>query len=559
MSLLKFKISFIRREFSQRAATATIASSTLTSDSHHHSSESDKKKLSFAKSLYIGNFVKEIFTKKINKIDPPICTKYFNINVPKEFGGLELPSTAISEVYKNIGFLEYRDHMVHGSVVKCINTHGTLEQKKIYLPLLASGKSVATFCMYEYEHGYDIQNTKTKASFVNGKWIIDGTKNWVVNGTQADMFLVLAKTMDECNRPENNENFFSAFLVKKSKNIKIVVDGDYHNVTFNNVEAESMLAPENEGLLLYAMLFSGDLLESSSAVLAELKKVIQNASQNVQTYDRSGLIKLGKLHSHVYTLDCVLRFTSLIVDEYNFQSDYELILARLFANKTTHCCLNLLNDLGQPKNMYTYIENSLLYDGKSNLLSFVGALLGIQYAGQFMAEDVRQLRNPLMFPKYTLTHILKIQRALKDKPKLNHYLEKYMHPSLKKQAVDLEYCLTQFQFAVQYMFINLGPDTCYFQMILERANCIAMDLYALSAVLQYISQKLYHPNAKQYTTELMFVNVFCSNIREECNRRIKEILDAPHNVIDPHLKTLGKNCFEEKNYYLEHPLKRNII
>lgn len=557
--MLKYrsKISFIYRKYSQAAVSATAVPDNTQSHSHAF----NQKIPSFAKSLYVGNFVKEVFISNTKKVNIPKCEKLFGVSVPEEFGGLELSSASISATYKNAGLSGIKDCIAHGNVVKCINTFGAHDLKEKYLPQLASGECIATYCSYESDHGYDIQNTETTASLKNGKWIINGSKQWVVNGKQANVFLVLAKTMDECNRPENDQNFFTAFLVKKDQNngIKVSSEGDFYNITFNNVKADCVLGSENEASMIYSLLFSADLLESSSSTLGELKNIIQNASKSLNSHDRCSRIIIGKLNSHLYTMDCVLDFTSHILDSYNPQSDYEPILARLFINETTRSCLNLLKDLGLSTKPYKYIENSLLFEGRSNLLSFVGALLGIQYAGQYMSDEVRQLRNPLMFPKYTINHILRIQRSLKDKPKLKGYIEKYMHPSLKKQALDLEYCLSRFQFGVQNMFINLGPDTCYFQMILERANTIAVDLFSLAAVLHRVSHKLSNSNSQLYPTELIFANVYGKNVRQNCSRRVKEILDAPHNVIDPHLKTLGQNCFVEKKYFIEHPLKRNII
>lgn len=553
--MYRSKISYIYRKYSQAAAATAVPNNT---QSHSHAV--NQKIPSFAKSLYVGNFVKDVFTRNTRKTDVPKCEKLFGVSVPKEFGGLELSSASLSAVYENAGLYNMKNYVAHSSVVKCINSFGAHDLKESYLPQLASGEYIATFCSYENDHGYDIQNTETTASFKNGKWVINGSKQWVVNGKQANVFLVLAKTMDECNRPESDQNFFTAFLVKRDQNngITISSDGDYYSITFNNVKADCVLGLENEGSLIYSLLFNADLLESSSSTFGELKKNIEDASKSLNNLDRCSQIKVGKLNSHLYTMECVLDFTSHILDSYNPQSDYEPILARLFINDTARSCLNLLNDLGLSTKQYKYIENSLLFEGRSNLLTFVGALLGIQYAGQYMSDDVRQLRNPLMFPKYTMSHILRIQRSLKDKPKLKGYVQKYMHPSLKKQALDLEYCLSRFQFGVQNMFINLGPDTCYFQMILERANSIAVDLFAMTAVLHRVSHKLSNSNS-QYPTELIFSNVYSKSIRHNCSRKVKEILDAPDNVIDPHLKTLGQNCFVEKSYFLEHPLKRNII
>lgn len=558
MLFYRLKINLNYRKYSK---TATSAASITSKARPVAVNQIDP---SFAKSLYIGNFVQNLFTRKLNDdIIVPKCERLFDLNIPKEFGGLGLSSSSISRVYRNIGLTNFKEYADHNNVVKCINEFGTDAQKKNYLPRLASGEYCASCCIYEQKHGYDIQNTETVASYSHedGKWIINGTKQWVNNGNQANVFLVIAKTMEECNRPESDQLFFTGFLVKKSNNsgITIVKDGNHYNVTFNNVKIDSILGSENEGTTVYSYLFSTDLLESSSATFGEVKQIIESASQNLEIHNRSNLIKLGKLNSHLYTMECVLDFTSLIVDSFDFQNDYELILARLFINETTYSCLSLLKDLGLYKKSYKYIENSLLFEGKSNLLSVVGALLGIQYAGQYMANDIKQLRNPLMFPKYTLSHIMKIQRSLKDKPKLSHYIQKYIHPSLKKQALDLEYCLSRLQFGVQNMFVNLGPDTCYFQMVLERTNNIAMNLFVMSAVLHKVSHKLSNSNVKLNSTELIFVNVHCNNIREQCSEIVTELLDAPDNVIDPHLKKLSQNCFVEKKYYFEHPLKRNII
>lgn len=560
--LHRFKVGIVFREYSQVAAAAVASSASLNKGDPQRSAV-NKSIPSFAKSFFVGNFIKDVFVKSAKQIDTPQFEKLYGINVPKQFGGIELSPASISETFKNIGLTNFRNYIAHGNVIKCINTFGSDDIKNNYLPQLASGEYNASYCIYENKYGYDFQKTDTTASYSkkDKKWVINGSKQWVINGKQANVFLVIAKTMDECNRPESDQNFYTAFLVKQSNNngITVVSEGDYYNVTFENVQADCMLGPENEGILFYSLLFNSDLLESSSATFGELKKIVESASQNLKFTDRSSLIKFGKLNSHLYTMDCVLAFNCLVLDSSNQQSEYESILTRLFISETTRSCLNLLNDLGLSKNLYKYIENSLIIEGKSNLLSFVGALLGIQYAGQYMSEDVKQLRNPLMFPKYTLNHIMKIQRSLKNKPKLNHYVENFLHPSLKKQATDLEYCLSRFQFGIQTMFINLGPDTCYFQMILERANNIAMNLFAMTAVLHRVSHKLSSSNAQLHPEELILVNVFCDSVRELCNQKVNEILEAPINVVDPHFKTIGSNCFVEKNYFLEHPLKRNII
>ncbi|XP_050548236.1 complex I assembly factor ACAD9, mitochondrial-like, partial [Daktulosphaira vitifoliae] len=489
----------------------------------------------------------------------PNSKNLFGVIVPKEFGGTKFSAAEISAAYKSIGLSQYKPYLAHGSVVKCILKYGTEDQKNKYLPLLASGENIATYCLYESEQGYDIQNTNTKASFHNNHWVINGSKNWVVNAKQADTLLIIAKTMDECNRPENNIQFFSAFLVKKSSiGITVIENGDHCDVLFNNVKAECMLGPENEGLLLYSLLFNSDFLESASATVGEIKKITKIISQDTRFKNPLSITKFGHIYSNLFSMNCILNFTNLLLDSLKVD-DYEQILARLFVTKAAYACIDLFDDLGLPKDMYEHIQNSLLFDGRGNLLIYVGSLLGIQYAGQFMANDIKQLRNPLMFPKYTLNHIIKIQKSLKDKPKLRNFLGQYLHPSLKKQASDLEYCLSRLQFAVQNMFINLGPDTFHYQMVLERVNSVALNIYAMTAILHYVSEHLSKSNSQIYPTELVFANVFCNTLRSQCSEKVNEILNSPHNVTDPLYKSLAQQLFVEKNYFLEHPLKRNIF
>ncbi|XP_050428009.1 complex I assembly factor ACAD9, mitochondrial-like [Adelges cooleyi] len=560
MLLCKLNWGIISRMYHATTPVAAAASATVSNIRPDAFYSINTENPPLAKSFYVGIFNTNVFNLKVKATEVLSSSNLFGVKVPKHFGGTELSVTEISNAFKAIGLKNYKHYLAHGSVVQCITKHGSDEQKTKFLPLLASGENVATFCAYESQHGYDVENTSTKASFINGKWVINGTKSWVVNAKKSDVLLVLAKTMDECNRPESKMEFFSAFLVKKSSNgVKIIDNGSYSDVIFDNVQVDSMLGLENEGLLCHSILFTADFIESASATVGELKKITKSFSEDFITNNQLKLLKLGKINSILYSMDCVLHFTSLILDSYKTETEYEQILARIFVTESTYACLDLLNDLGLPKTAYSYIEDSLLFDGRGTLLSIVGSLLGIQHAGQFMANEVKQLRNPLMFPKYTLSHIAKIQSSLKDKPKLKQYIERYLHPSLKKQALDLEYCLSRIQFAVQNMFINLGPDTCHYQMILERINSVALNTYAMSAILHNVSGHLSSKNSQIYPTELVHASVFCNNARAHCSKTVTEILDAPNNVTDPLYKLLGQQIFVDKDYYLEHPLKRNIV
>jgi alkylation response protein AidB-like acyl-CoA dehydrogenase len=87
---------------------------------------------------------------------------------------------------------------------------GSDEQKKKYLPLIASGQKIAAFALTEADAGSDPGGIKTTAVLKNGKWILNGTKQWITNGGEADIYSIIAQT-----DKERGLRGLSAFIVEK--------------------------------------------------------------------------------------------------------------------------------------------------------------------------------------------------------------------------------------------------------------------------------------------------------------------------------------------------------
>ena len=86
---------------------------------------------------------------------------------------------------------------------------GTEEQKQKYLPKLASGEWIGCFCLSEPNAGTDAGSLTTSAQDMGDHWEINGTKNWITNGREADVAIVFAKS-------EKTDNYkgISAFIVE---------------------------------------------------------------------------------------------------------------------------------------------------------------------------------------------------------------------------------------------------------------------------------------------------------------------------------------------------------
>ena len=75
-----------------------------------------------------------------------------------------------------------------------IEKFGTEKQKEMYLPKLATGKIIGAFCLSEPEAGSDATSQRTTAIDKGDHYIINGTKNWITNGSTASIYLVIAQT-----------------------------------------------------------------------------------------------------------------------------------------------------------------------------------------------------------------------------------------------------------------------------------------------------------------------------------------------------------------------------
>jgi acyl-CoA dehydrogenase len=179
------------------------------------------------------------------------------IPVPEKYGGAEMDFVSyiiaineISRVSATVGVIL----SVHTSVgTNPILYFGSEEQKQRFLPKLASGEYLAAFCLTEAGSGSDAKNMKSRAIKKDDHYVINGSKMFITNGGEADVYIVFAST-----NPELGSNGISAFIVEKNSP-GLVIGKDEHKMglhgsrtvqlTFENmiVPAENLLGEEGEG------------------------------------------------------------------------------------------------------------------------------------------------------------------------------------------------------------------------------------------------------------------------------------------------------------------------
>jgi len=148
----------------------------------------------------------------IEKMGP---LNYFGLQIPKKYGGADLDTISyaitieeISRVCAAIGLCV----TVHNSVgAYPIVRFGTEDQKKKFLPSLASGEYIGAFCLTEANAGSDAGAVETAAIYDDGEYVVNGTKVFVTNGGVCGLALIFAVT-----DPNNPRSGASVFMVEKN-------------------------------------------------------------------------------------------------------------------------------------------------------------------------------------------------------------------------------------------------------------------------------------------------------------------------------------------------------
>lgn len=121
----------------------------------------------------------------------------FGITVPEEYGGLDLDPVSFALVFEEIsrGWMGIAGILgSHSLACRLIAMHGTPEQKRKYLPDLATGKRRTGIGLTEPDAGTDLQGIRTTARLDGDHYVVNGTKMWITNARYADPLPVLVKT-----------------------------------------------------------------------------------------------------------------------------------------------------------------------------------------------------------------------------------------------------------------------------------------------------------------------------------------------------------------------------
>jgi glutaryl-CoA dehydrogenase len=175
--------------------------------------------------------------------------------IPHEYGGAGLGYVSYGLIARAVERVDsgYRSAMsVQSSLVMHpIHAYGSEEQRKKYLPGLATGELVGCFGLTEPDSGSDPGSMRTRAAKVQGGYVLTGNKMWITNSPIADVFVVWAKSEAHDGKIrgfvlEKGAKGLSAPKIKEKLSLRASITGE---IVIDNVEVgEDALLPNVEGL-----------------------------------------------------------------------------------------------------------------------------------------------------------------------------------------------------------------------------------------------------------------------------------------------------------------------
>ncbi len=474
----------------------------------------------------------------------------FGLNVPEEYGGLGLSQTAYARVYEAISSIDGSLPVTvggHSSIgIKGLLLYGTEEQKRNYLPDLASGKKLAAFALTEPGAGSDVSAILTRAvRQPDGTWLLNGQKQWITNGGVADFFTIFAKTELEVNG--KTEEKISAFIVdwglegfsRGPEEHKLGIRASSTvPLFFDNVVLPpgSLLGEEGRGFKVAMQVLNSGRLGLAAGVVGGAKMIIREASKHTRERRQFGhpiaefeLIqeKIARMTVDTYVIESMVYLTTGLVDRGDVDYSLESAICKVFASER---CWEVINDglqimggLGYMKD-YPFervlrdVRINLIFEGTNEILRLYIALAGMQAPGEYLKQLGKALRDPIkgfgFLADYALT---RVRQAVTDR----HLTA--VHPALKQWADRFTRYMERFHLAVNSAIMKFGKRVVDRQLMLKRFADAAIDLYGMLAVLSRVTSRIEAVGEETARPEIDITRIYCEDAWRSVRRNLRQI------------------------------------
>ncbi|XP_032287604.1 very long-chain specific acyl-CoA dehydrogenase, mitochondrial isoform X2 [Phoca vitulina] len=492
----------------------------------------------------------------------------FGLQVPSELGGVGLCNTQYARLVEIVGTHDLGVGITlgaHQSIgFKGILLFGTKAQKEKYLPKLASGETIAAFCLTEPSSGSDAASIRTSAvpSPCGKYYTLNGSKIWISNGGLADVFTVFAKTPVTDAATGAVKEKITAFVVERSfggvthgppeKKMGIKASNTAE-VYFDGVRvpSENVLGKVGGGFKVAMHILNNGRFGMAAALAGTMRGIIAkavdhaaNRTQFGEKIHNFGLIqeKLARMAMLQYVTESMAYMVSANMDQGATDFQIEAAISKIFGSeaawKVTDECIQIMGGMGFMKE--PGVERVLrdlrifrIFEGTNDILRLFVALQGCMDKGKELSGLGSALKNPFGNAGLLLGEAGK---QLRRRAGLGSglSLSAVIHQELNRSGELTVKALEQFAAVVEAKLIKHKKGIVNEQFVLQRLADSAIDLYAMVVVLSRASRSLSegHPTAQH---EKMLCDSWCI----EAAARVRENMAALQS--DPQQQELFRN------------------
>ncbi len=490
------------------------------------------------------------------------------MSIPETYGGYGFSATAYNRVFEEIAGIDasiattFGGHQSIG--LKALLLFGTEEQKKRFLPKLASGEWLAGFALTEPGAGSDAACIKTTAvkDEGSGDYILNGNKIWITNGGIAHYFTVFAKTM------VGDAEKISAFAVTRDmegfasgrKEEKLGIRGSSTTeLTFDNVRipAENLIGPLGKGFKVAMEVLNSGRLGLAAGCIGGIKRLTEmsvdyakNRKQFNTPIAKFEMIeeKISDMIIDTYVLESMVYLTTALIDRGDIDYSVESAICKVYASeavwRTASEAMQIAGGIGySPEYPYERALRdariNLIFEGTNEVLRSFIALAGMQEHGEYLKEVGKALQSPLsQLGVLTDFAFSRIRRTV-----ATERLED-VDAGLRQEVGKFEEYARELNIAVEKVLTKHKKDIINQGFILERLANMAIDLYAMAAVISRLDTALKEYGKEKVSRELQIGKAFCEIAWRRIRRNRRQV---EHNS-DPLHKSIAENAYESEGY-----------
>jgi acyl-CoA dehydrogenase family protein 9 len=434
----------------------------------------------------------------------------FGVVVPEEYGGSGLNTASFCRVMQEIAGIDSSVALTVGAHqtvgLRGLLLYGTEEQRRRYLPRLASGEWLAAYALTEPEAGSDAASLRTRAepSADGGHFLLSGRKQWITNGGVADLVTVFAKTPVE--RAGRRRDRITAFLVERSMGLQSGSEEDKLGIRGSSltslyldgvrVPRENVLGEIGGGFKIAMEILNAGRLSLAAGCLGLGREIIRQAVDHAKSRRQFGhaIADFGMIRSKfaqmgidLFAGESMVYLTAGIIDAGVRDFGIEAACCKVFASemlwRVADEALQVCAGAGYMR-AYPYerflrdARINLIFNGTNEILRLFISLGGMSAPGEKLAELSSVIRRPI--GSYAV-----LAEFLMQKLRTTVYGERISraHPLLRAETSIVEDFVIELEQVVERALRKHGGRVVEMQHIHRRVADMVIDIYALIACL----------------------------------------------------------------------------